>query len=67
LTVTTLDFLKTSSSAAFWGRKDMVGQWVAQRGVSWELHLLVAKRTRPTVVAVTVSGSDLILVIRGLG
>jgi hypothetical protein len=34
---------------------------------SWERHLLVAERTRPTVVAVTVSGGDLILVICGPG
>ena len=31
------------------------------------LFLRVAKRTRPTAVAVTVSGGDLILVIRGPG
>jgi hypothetical protein len=40
---------------------------VVQEHWSWERHLLVAERTRPTVVAVTVSGGDLILVIRGPG
>jgi hypothetical protein len=30
-------------------------------------HLLVAERTHPTVVAVTVSGGELFLVIRGPG
>ena len=50
------------------GREEMVGQWIAHRGTGhWERHLLVAKRTHPTVVAVTVSGGDLILVIRGPG
>ena len=32
-----------------------------------ERHLLAAERTRPTVVAVTVSGGELFLVIRGPG
>ena len=39
----------------------LTGHW------SWERRLLVTKRARPTVVAVTVSGGDLILVIRGPG
>ena len=40
---------------------------VVQGHWSWERHLLVAEGTRPTVVAVTVSGGELFLVIRGPG
>jgi len=45
----------------------MVGERVARGHWSWVRHFLAAERTRPTVVAVTVSGGDLILVIRGPG
>jgi hypothetical protein len=48
------------------GRGEMAGQWGAG-ALAWERHLLVADRVRSTVAAVTVSGGDLILVIRGPG
>src|SRR5260370_41239249 len=56
-----------NSSAAFWGARRWSAVGRAPGHWSWERLLLVAKRTRPTVVAVTVSGGDLILVIRGAG
>jgi len=46
----------------------MVGERGARRGTGHrERHLLVAERARPAVVAVAVSGGDLIVVIRGPG
>ena len=40
---------------------------VAVVGRQGQAHLLLAKRTRPTVVAVRVSGGDLVLLMCGPG